>query len=105
VPDYGYELGGIAALDTTAGVLYWPGQAMNASDNAPYYLIGLSIADASVVVRFPDCCCACLRRTASHQLHPYRTHTAAQSSAMLCETAAGCPWSLEWYAGSDARRA
>lgn len=51
MPDYGYELGGIAALDTAAGVLYWPGQQMGAGDNAPYYLVGLSIADASVTVR------------------------------------------------------
>lgn len=50
MPDYLIDSGGVAALDTTGGVLYWVGQKTNASSTDPFYLIGLSLADASVTV-------------------------------------------------------
>lgn len=59
--------GAVAALDATRGVLYWIGQKTAAGVNDPFYLVGVSLKDASVV-----------------------------SAPRLCVTDDVCPWSLEF---------
>lgn len=50
VQTYTVENGSIAALDSDKRILYW--QALNSSDpTGSFYLVGLSLKDASVVVR------------------------------------------------------
>lgn len=63
--------GSIAALDTDKRILYWPCQKAGATSNDPWYLVGLSLEDASVV-----------------------------SSALLCATDADVMWSLEYLPAS-----
>lgn len=67
IAGYGIESGGIAALNVAARSLYWIGQQTGAGNNAPFYLIQVSLADASVI-----------------------------SASVLCSSDPACPWSLEY---------
>jgi hypothetical protein len=70
VPDYTIESGGIAALNVASRTLYWIGQKSGGNPGtAPFYLIGNSIVNASVV---------------------------SVSAGALCTSDPGCPWSLEY---------
>jgi hypothetical protein len=67
VPGFGIESGGIGTVDSAAQTLFWIGMAAPYVPNTPLFLVQVSLADASVV-----------------------------SSAQLCQTDPGCPWSLEF---------
>lgn len=48
IPDYLIELGPIATLDVPSRVLYWMGIPSAAGPDGDFYIVGVSVADASI---------------------------------------------------------
>lgn len=98
VLDYTVESGGIAALDYKSRLLYWIGQKTNAGVNDPFYLIGLSLTDASVRVSVVCAtpCPHCVDAAASLVNAAVPCLACLQSAAYLCDADAACPWTLEY---------
>lgn len=70
VPDFLVAAANVAAINPSNRTLYWVGEQSSADGpNNPFYLIALSLEDASV-----------------------------QSASILCSNFDYCPWSLEWTA-------